>query len=474
MSIHYDLGERKKRPGVYERHTNVGGAIIAGASNGYAAIICKANWGAEDAVTEITDVNDIEKYYGFASDDTTVGLIEELFNGGASTVYVSRLGKGGTKGTASLKDSDGSACVDLAAKYPGTRALNVVVKTNLSDDTIKEFYVYEGSTQLEKIKFDISEGTEADNLVEAGAESSYFTFKKTASYSGTGKLATGETVAVTAGTNPTNITNSDYSAAMAALEPYRPNAVCIDVDTQEVQLLLVRWADRMFNEGRKFHAVIGIPKTVEFDTRLSRAKSLNDKCAVCVVNGFKIGETAYEGVKAAARVCGMVAQVPAESTLTRAVIQGATDLTEVWNDSQYNKCIANGALAFSKSQDGLIWIDKAITTFTVSNDIDDMGWSKIKRGKIRFELMTRVDQTVDTLVAKVRNNDDGRATVTKAIKGVLEAMMNEEKIERDYEVYLDPANPPQGDEAWWVIVANDIDALEIVYLHYKFRFSPNV
>jgi hypothetical protein len=472
--MHYDLGERKKRPGVYERHTNDGGSAVAGARNGYAAIICKADWGAENAVTEITDVNYIEKFYGLSNSDNTVGLIEELFNGGASTVYVSRLGKGGSKGSATLKDSSGTSCVDLTTKYPGKRALNVAVKTNLSDDTIKEFYVYEGSAQLEKIKFDVSNGSEIDNLIEAGAASAYFDFKKTASYSGDGKLQTGETIAITVGTNPSNITNEDYSAAMAALEPYRPNAVCIDVDTQEVQLLLVRWADRMFDEGRKFHAVIGIPKSVEFDTRLSRAKSLNDKCAVCVVNGFKVGETTYEGAKAAARVCGMVAQVPSESTLTRAVIQGATDLTEVLNDSQYNKCIASGALAFSKSQDGLIWIDKAITTFTVANDIDDLGWSKIKRGKIRFELMTRVDQTVDNLVAKVRNNDDGRATVTKAIKGVCEAMMKEEKIEPDYEVYLDPDNPPQGDEAWWVVSANDIDALEIVYLHYKFRFSPNV
>ena len=52
-------------------------------------------------------------------------------------------------------------------------------------------------------------------------------------------------------------------------------------------------------------------------------------------------------------------------------------------------------------------------------------------------------------------------------------MKNEKKLLDGYTVELDEANPPQGDSAWFVIQADDIDSLEKAYFIYGFRYSPN-
>ena len=36
----------------------------------------------------------------------------------------------------------------------------------------------------------------------------------------------------------------------------------------------------------------------------------------------------------------------------------------------------------------------------------------------------------------------------------------------------DPDNKPEGDSAWFVVYADDIDALEKMYYTFKFRFAP--
>lgn len=131
-------------------------------------------------------------------------------------------------------------------------------------------------------------------------------------------------------------------------------------------------------------------------------------------------------------------------------------------------------ITFSASADGTVWIESGITTLVTPSGEDDEGWKKIKRSKVRFELMTRASDTVEPLIGNVNNNTDGRSTVIQALQGLLNTMMAEDKLLPGATVYVDPDNPPEGDSAWFVFDADDVDALEKVYLTYRFRFSPNV
>ena len=52
-------------------------------------------------------------------------------------------------------------------------------------------------------------------------------------------------------------------------------------------------------------------------------------------------------------------------------------------------------------------------------------------------------------------------------------MRSEGKLLDGYTVELDSANPPEGDSAWFIIQADDIDSLEKAYFVYGFRYSAS-
>ena len=131
-------------------------------------------------------------------------------------------------------------------------------------------------------------------------------------------------------------------------------------------------------------------------------------------------------------------------------------------------------ITFSMSPAGQVWVDSGITTLVTPDQTQDDGWKKVKRTKIRYELMTRVDQTIAPKIGKINNNADGRAEIIIAVNELLKKMVNEEKLLDGAYCEVDPDNAPEGDSAWFVIYADDVDSLEKVYFVYKFRFSPNV
>ena len=48
----------------------------------------------------------------------------------------------------------------------------------------------------------------------------------------------------------------------------------------------------------------------------------------------------------------------------------------------------------------------------------------------------------------------------------------ERKLLAGAHVENDSDNKPEGDSAWFVVYADDIDALEKMYYTFKFRFAP--
>ncbi len=63
-------------------------------------------------------------------------------------------------------------------------------------------------------------------------------------------------------------------------------------------------------------------------------------------------------------------------------------------------------------------------------------------------------------------------TVVQVSNGVCQTMVAEGKLLAGAHVELDPDNKPEGDSAWFVVYADDVDALEKMYYAFKFRFAP--
>lgn len=469
MAIFFSAGEQKKRPGLFQRHENISTPSATAAKNGICAIPIQATWGPLGKVLANTTTTDLKNNYGSGTYGAgyTVPAAIAMFNGGAATVYTYRLGTGGTQAS---KELDG---LTVTAKYPGTMAISVAVQAKLGDSTKKQFLVYVGTTLMETWEFAADETAEGKNLIAATANSKYVTI--------TGEAATVSALAVasgalTGGTNPT-VTNEDYSKAFAAMETTYYNVIALDVDDDEsmtLSRLLKEYMNGAFNMGKLGHYVVGQKTTIPFETRLTNCASFNDAQGVFLGGGYKSGTENRDGVMAICHTAGIIAATPSNQGITHAVIDDATDLCEDLTYAQYEAAINCGMLMLSKSSEGSIWFDSAITTLTNPEPgTQDEGWKKIRRGKCRFEMIDRLDRALNPKVGRVSADSDGIADIIQTAQRVLNAMVTERKLRPGASFKEDTANPAKGDSAWFVIQADDYDSLEMIYLVYQFRYSQD-
>lgn len=474
MAIFFSSGERKIRPGVYQRYENTGGASLAGALNGLVAVTIKSNWGPLGDVQYIETPSQALKIFGNGGTSDTVSVIDEIFKGGASLVKAVRLGTATTPGSVSLKDTTAEPVnvITLSLKYSGSRAFTYTVRANPGIETQKQLIVYdENNIAVDLFNFEAGAG-EVDGLVAAFAAqgSDYVTIAKTAA--GNGTLALANQQAITAGTDSV-ITTQSYTDGLNLLEAHNWNVVCVDTSDTDVLAILQGYIDRVYEVGKMAFAVIGEPTSVDLATRMSHAAAYNDYRVIYFGGAWiDAGGNTYEGFKAAARIAGMVASTPSNEAVTHKSISGAVNMKEFLTNSQYESAINSGMLTVSASNAGVIWLDSGITTLVAPSGNDDEGWKKIKRAKIRFELMQRASDTVDPLIGNINNSADGRSTIIQNVQGVINAMIAEQKLATGAYIEVDSNNPPQGDSAWFNIWADDIDSLEKTYFAFKFRFNP--
>ncbi len=476
MAAFFTIGEQKIRPGLYFRYENYGDPPLAGADDGKCAAVLRSNWGPLGKASPIESFEDIAKIYGDGGASGTTAVALEEFKGGAQRVFAVRLGAGGSAGTYQIKDTDDAAVLQLTLLYPGSRAFSLTIRPTLADPDTGEMLLLEGTTLLERFSFDIS--TEADQPASllatvTSAGSAYFTLTAIEGEGG-GALATVDQDAIQPGTDPTTYTTTDYSAAFEALEPYRWNVLAIDTDDPAVHTLMQMYLDRIYQSGQWVMGVVGEPTSVDFATRLSHASAFNDYQIVFVGSGFRdTSGTVYEGWKAAARIAGLIAGTPSTEAVTHLPLTGAVELTESLSTYYYEQAIKGGMLTFSVSAASTVWVEQGINTLVLPGTTEDEGWKKIKRVKIRMELMQRLNDTVEGLIGRVNNDPDGRMTIIQAANGVCNAMMAERKLLAGAHCELDPGNAPAGDSAWFLVQCDDIDALEKMYTTFRFRFAPS-
>ena len=468
MGYFFNKGERKTRPGLYQRYENRGKDQVVGAMVGVCAIVIQADWGPLNTVYTITRYEDLEKLYG---KNGTVADAQELFNGGANTVHVCRIGTGGKKASVQLMDDANLAVVNVESLYEGIREFAVTIKPVLGVDNKKQLIITEGATELEKIEF-VAGATEVDNLIAAVDEYVSDYVKVTKIAAGSGILADVQQAALAGGENPT-VATADYSAGFNQLETVEWNTISVDTDAVEVHALLATFMERVYQTGKFGTCVVGDPTSVQFKVRLQRAAAFDSELVNYFGGGWidSIGNK-MDGHKAVNRVAGIIAATPSNKSITHAQIDGAVELIERHTYEEYVEAIKAGCLMVSMGPDKQVWFDSGVNTLIHPDENQDEGWKKIKRVAIRNEMMMRIDKTVAKKVGRVNNDTDGRADVIQAGQSVLNAMVAEGgKIFEGAAFYLDANNPPQGDEAWFIIDADDIDALEKIYLLYRFRYS---
>lgn len=471
MASFFIPGEKKTRPGVYLRYENWGKPPVAGVDDGKCAAVFRSNWGPLGQALVLEQYEDIAKKYGDGGENGTIAVPLEQFKGGARLVYALRLGTGGTHGSYTINDAAGEVVIRMTLKYPGSRKLAVTIRPTLADPNTSELLIVEGTQQMEKLTFSNAKNS-VDALMEAFGTRGSDYFMLTKVKDSTEKLASVDQAEIAGGTDPT-VTVASYSKAFEVLESYRWNVMALDTDDTPVQAVMQLFLNRIYQSGKFTMGVIGEPATVDFETRLFHASAYNDYQIVYVGNGFTdISGNIYEGWRAAARIAGLIAGTPSNESITHTAITGAVECTELLTNNQHERAIKAGALMFSVSAANTVWVEQGINTLVLPTANEDEGWKKIKRVKVRFELFQRLNDTVEPLVGRINNDPDGRMTVVQVSNGVCQAMVAERKLLAGAGVAIDRNNKPEGDSAWFVVYADDIDALEKMYYTFKFRFAP--
>ena len=474
MASFFIPGEQKIRPGVYFRYENYGAPPLAGADDGRCAAVLRSNWGPLGQAVTIENFNDIAAIYGDGGAEGTTAVILEQFRGGARSVTAVRIGSGGTQGSYQIMSgSPAIPVIQLTMRHPGNRAFALTIRPTLDDpNNRKELLLTEGTASLERFTF--ASGTGVDQvaaLMSAAAASAYFTLTKLADAAA--GLTTINQAAITPGTNPTAYDVAAYSAAFEILEAQRWNVLAIDTNDVGVQAVMQMYLNRVYRGGKFVIGVLGEDSAVGIETRMQHASAFNDYQIVYVGTGFiDSAGTRYEGWQAAARVAGLIAGTPSNESITHTVITGAVDMTEPLTNNMYERAILAGMLTFSTSSTNAVWVESGINTLNAPTANDDAGWKKIKRVKVRFELMQRMNDTVEGLIGNIDNNENGRMTIVQSGNAVCNAMVTERKLLTGAQCEIDPDNTPTGDSAWFRVTADDIDALEKMYFTFRFRFAP--
>ncbi len=469
--IVFRSGEQKVRPGVYIRVQNVGQPVVPALPNGIVAAVFRSNWGPIQTPTVIETAEVISEKFGVSA---SLDMLQEAFRGGCKKIVGVRVGGAGAPAQVTLTDSNNTPVqvVKITTKYPGTRGNNftVTIRDSLASTNMKEFLLFEGSTQLLKLTF--AKGTsEPTNLVTVINESGnpYVVAEKLEDGNGTVKNVSN--TALQGGTDPT-IINENVLSALTTLEAEDWNVLVVDSEDVTLFASIQAYIDRVRESGKRVMAVLSQPTTIDLVTRLATARSFNDPAIVFVLNGFEYSDgKVVEGYKAAGRVAGMIASADITESLTHAVVSGAVAVKGALSNTDIENAINNGAIAFTYNAQKQVQIEQGITTFITPTADMDMGWRKIRRVRTRDALIDRISATWDSLVGKINNDKNGRATLLAAAQGVINQMVTEGALISGT-IYEDPANPPQGDSAWFVIQVDDTDSAEKLYLTFQFRFSP--
>jgi len=458
--IYYE-GQQKTRPGVYQRYSGEQ-TVEQGSYDGFVAFIMNANWGEQSKVTKHGSIGSVREAYG--TNDAT-DAIEQIFKGGASTVYCYRLkGTGGAKATVTADTK-----IIFTAKHEGNVSLSVKLQSKLGDATKNELVVMNGTKVVEKFEYAVQETDDLDEIVEAMETSGYVTAAKATS--ATGKLTAG-TYTLTSGVNPT-VTAADYADAAPQFEPYYYNVIAADSIDGSIQAILRAYVESVEADGKNVMTVIGASTDTAFATRCSNAAACNSEKVVYFGGGWLDAEgNAIKGVKAVAYVAGVVAATPSSRAITRAQINGAADVIEHLTNAQFETAIENGLLLVSSGPRDQVWFDSGINTLRNPKSNQDNGWKKIKRVKIRYELMKRIDNVLSPKIGVVAANSDGVAYLVQCGQGIVNDMIGETKLSKG-SFFEDPDNPLTADSVWFIIDAYDVDSLEKIYLHYKFHYSQN-
>ena len=343
--------------------------------------------------------------------------LEQVFSGGASTVYAVRIGSGAAKATWNIASAANDTLFTLTAITEGTWANSIV--TNLDPTTgtlsltfgaIKETFV----------------GTKASDLAQAmGASRLVIASQPSAANAPTApnKIAT-----AAQGANGAQIATTDIAAGLTALENQPVNILVVggtDANTAAAQVLA--HLDATENEDRDRIALMGASTDTPADIISNDSSKGSSPRLVLVAPGIIANDAnrAREAVTsvrlpasyAAAMVAGLLATLAPHVSLTNQVLP-ANDVALEYNRAQQKQLLGAQVLALFKNLG--IRVLKGITT-------DTGAFRQISVRRIVDYAKAGVRIGANPYIGKL-NNQRIRAALKATLDGFLAGMVLDEML----------------------------------------------
>lgn len=463
IGVLFKLGETKARPGTYVRWVNVGGPEPRIANLGVLATIAQLDWGevGKPFRVERSQMDNLKEVVGSG---VGADAIRQSFLGGATYVWVLRVGDGGEKGTITIDGDDGGSIV-LQSLYETNREFEVLIRESIDGKSF-DFIIAENGRSLEKHTIETGEN-EVEELKRELERSKYLKVI-TADLA---KVPVGVTGTVSGGSNP-DATAEDYTSNFEVINKRFWDGLFLDTTDAGVKAAANAFIRRRLEEGGRSMLFLATEDPEqEVETSIAEAKTYNSFLTVLVGNGAKTAEADLVGPLIAARIAGMVTSSSYKTGATFGQIDGSVELIGEPTNAEYGEANEGGLMTLSYDPDGMVQIERGINTLVSLGEDEDAGWKKIRRVKTRFYLIEDVMYKVDKIMrAGTDNSEDVRAFICQQGDSSIQQMIRDGALESG-KMIVDPDRPPQGDSAWFKFVdVVDLDSLEKAYTTAEFQY----
>lgn len=467
----WDERNRPIIPGWYNRFKNKALERIGTGIHGILAMPVKANWGPIKEVVSIAVNSNAEKKlkqaFGEDSNYTAYRLGRLALLGQPKELLLYRLADSNAAiASLTLNNSEDTPkeFIKIETKYPTTRKFNVTIKTNIEDDTKKDFIFFEGTKQLFSVSAISGTADEVAALINESSNNSYIIAKK-ASDSATGTLSNIVNLELTGGNDGcAGVTNQDYLDAMEVFEGYEYDGFTLDgISDQALQNSVKTWIKKNETEGKRIISFVGCRENDSIDQANSRSKEFDYEGVVNVGTKGHYDDTWYTP----AEVAVYIAALATGQGLGESICNAATifdDVSPRLSRSEITETLECGTLVLTYDSGDIVVVDD-VNTFKNYTDEKTKVFGNIRATKF----MNAVDS--DTAIkrkdfnGKVPNDDTGRALLIAALKKYFETLSEARIIKNDFTVEIDKELQAKADadEVFWNWDATYIEVMKRIY-----------
>ena len=437
------LSMNKVRPGAYMNFKSVARPMMTVGDRGIATIPLALDWGAADELIEVYSDEllngDSQPKVGFDAFDADSKLLNLMLQY-CYLVKVYRTNTtGGAKASVEIGDSNK---LTATAKYIGTFGNKITISVGENGS------LFDVSTFVNGSEKDLQTIATIDEL----EDNDYVVF------SGTGVPELNAGKPLSGGTNGTVSKSTYYPKYLKLLGTARYQTMGnpdLGDDDATLKANVAQFIENQRdNEGRYVQGVVAKYPTADIEGVIS------------VKNGVIINGVTFTKEEMSAVVAAMTAGAAVNESNTNKVINGGTDLTEKFTNTEIIAALKGGEFVFTTNQRGEVKVEQDINSYHTFIPSKNYAFSKNRVLRVLDEIGTSVkDIWEQSFMGKVDNNADGRDIFKSNLNDYFIQLQNINAIQNWGGV--DDIDISQGADLDSVIVGvyvQPVDAMEKLYM----------